>query len=240
MSSQGIFLTAEWRNLVLLNYEVDPGLLLPFVPRGTAVDQWNGKTFVSLVAFQFLNAKVFGVSIPLHVNFEEVNLRFYVKREAGGEVRRGVVFIREIVPRRAIAAIARFAYGENYAFRPMRHNLQSSKSKIEAHYEWQSGGSWGGLHAEAAGSPGLPAEGSVEQFITEHYWGYAAQRDGSCVEYQVKHPPWRVWNCTGASFDGQVTDLYGSALANILKGKQASAFIADGSPVEVLRGRRIA
>src|ERR687897_263810 len=108
------FLTAEWRDLVMANYEVDPEVLRPLIPAGIELDLHEGRCFVSLVGFMFLNTRVLGIRIPLHINFEEVNLRFYVKRETADEVRRGVVFIKEIVPRFAIAAVARTLYGEPY------------------------------------------------------------------------------------------------------------------------------
>jgi uncharacterized protein YqjF (DUF2071 family) len=263
-----VFLTAEWRDLVILNYEVDPALLAEYVPRGTEIDSHGGKTYISLVGFRFLRTRLFGaIPIPFHTNFDEINLRFYVRRRVGDAVKRGVVFIREIVPRRAIAAVARLAYGERYECRPMRHTLRGSAaaavgspvdsvgaasakpsgarsprpasraSGIEARYEWLSGCKWGGLRVEAGGQPALPADGSLEQFITEHYWGYAAQRDGGCVEYEVRHVPWQVWRCTSAAFDGYATDLYGRALAEVVARPPDSAFLADGSAVQVLAGR---
>src|ERR1700694_5344735 len=97
MSRNEIFLRAEWRNLAMLNYEVEPALLARFVPNGTELDRWNGKVFVSLVGFCFLKTEICRISIPFHRNFDEVNLRFYVRRREGNEIRRGVVFIREIV-----------------------------------------------------------------------------------------------------------------------------------------------
>jgi uncharacterized protein len=233
-----VFLSAEWRDLVMLNYEVEPALLTRYVPRGTELDAHGGKTYVSLVGFRFLRTRIFGLlPIPFHANFDEINLRFYVRRREGDGVKRGVVFIREIVPRGAIALVARMAYGERYESRPMRHKLRRDVTKIEAHYEWMSGGKWGGLHVNATGAASLPPEGSLEQFITEHYWGYAAQRDGGCIEYQVRHEPWRVWNCTSAAFDGYATDLYAQALVSVVARKPDSVFLAEGSAVEVLRGR---
>ncbi len=74
------FLTAEWRHLAMLNYEIDPVILRPFVPSGTELDSWNGKTYVSIVGFLFLKTRVRGLAIPFHQNFEEINLRFYVRR----------------------------------------------------------------------------------------------------------------------------------------------------------------
>ena len=171
MGSSGVFLTAEWRHLAMVNYEVDAGLLLRFVPEGTELDRWHGKVFVSLVGFQFLNTKMFGIMpIPMHSNFEEVNLRFYVRRQAGNEVRRGVVFIREMVPRWAIAFIARTFYHENYWALPMAHEISPvGDNSLQASYRWRNGNGWSEMNLETTGDAELPAEGSVEQFITEHY-----------------------------------------------------------------------
>src|SRR3954468_20670393 len=118
-----IFLAAEWRYLAMLNYQVDPAILHPHLPRGTELDIWNGRHYISLVGFRFLNTRVLGVPIPFHRNFEEVNLRFYVRRKGPEGWRRGVVFIAEIVPRFAIAAVARLFYNENYVALPTRHKL---------------------------------------------------------------------------------------------------------------------
>jgi hypothetical protein len=223
-----------------LNYEAEPELLSPYVPHGTELDYWNSKAFISLVGFRFVNTKIFGVPIPFHSNFTEVNLRFYVRRSEQGEVRRGVVFIREIVPRRAIAFVARTFYNENYVTLPMAHELRKNEDdSISASYRWGSDRRWSEMRFESQGSPEPPKDGSEEQFIAEHHWGYAAQRDGGCVEYQVVHPSWKVWQARHAEFTGDSEQLYGSQFAAALGGQPASAFLADGSAVTVMRGRRI-
>src|SRR5262249_55610023 len=130
-----VFLTAEWRHLAMLNYAVDADMLRPFVPRGTELDFFGGRAYISLVAFRFLNTKVLGLPVPGHRDFDEANLRFYVRRPAGREMRRGVVFIREVVPRRMVAAVARWAYNEQYVARPMWHDVTSSRVA----YGWDGG-----------------------------------------------------------------------------------------------------
>jgi uncharacterized protein len=234
------FLSAEWRHLVMLNYEIDPSLVARHVPQGTELDAFDGRIYISLVGFRFLRTKLFGfVPLPFHTNFDEVNLRFYVRRHEDGEVRRGVVFIREIVPRFAVAQLARFAYGENYVSVPMRHSVQANGAGISAEYQWQVASRWCGLRAESSGASAYAVEGSVEQFVTEHYWGYSAQRDGGCVEYHVSHVPWRVWSSATAGFEGDAESLYGAEFDRVLHRAPDSAFIADGSPVRVFTGRRI-
>jgi uncharacterized protein YqjF (DUF2071 family) len=236
------FLTAEWRDLVLLNYEVDPGLLLPHVPRGTELDYWNSKALISLVGFRFVNTRVLGVRIPFHSNFTEVNLRFYVKRREQGKERRGVVFIREIVPHAAIALVARTLYNENYIALPMAHEIRrdnDAQGGIDASYRWRIRESWSELRFHSRGDAAPLPDGSEEQFIAEHYWGYSVQRDGGCMEYEVLHPPWKVWQARHAQFTGDIEVLYGRQFADALSGPPASAFLADGSPVTVMRGRRI-
>jgi uncharacterized protein len=240
MDSQTVFLTAEWRHLVMLNYEVDPGLLARFVPRGTELDRGDGRVFLSLVGFRFLKTRIRGIPVPFHTNFDEVNLRFYVRRREGGELRRGVVFILEIVPRRAIALVARTFYRENYVALPMAHDIRDTEDDgIAASYRWRSSGKWSEMRLESQGNPEPLQDGSEEQFIAEHYWGYAAQPDGGCVEYQVTHPSWRVWQARHAEFNGDVGALYGSEFAAVLRENPVSAFLADGSAVTVMRGRRL-
>ena len=224
----------------MLNYEVDARLLDNYVPRGTVLDSFSGKTYISLVGFRFCGTKLFGaLAVPFHSDFDEVNLRFYVRRKAGDENRRGVVFIAEIVPRRAIAAMARLVYGENYVCLPMKHRICTDGSKKTAEYRWRFKNRWCQLTAQAVGAPELPREGSLEQFITEHYWGYSTQRRGSSLEYHVSHVPWRVWVSSKAGFEGDASELYGVELGRVLQGQPSSAFIAEGSPVTVFRGRQL-
>jgi uncharacterized protein YqjF (DUF2071 family) len=231
-----IFLTAEWRSLLMVNYVVDPAVLVPLVPFGTELDLWNGRAYVSIVGFRFLKTRVLGVPIPLHRNFDEVNLRFYVRRQVGGEWRRGVVFVKEIVPRRAIAFVARMIYNENY----VRHSMRSSVTiPGEVRYEWRRDGVWERVSATVVGEAYQPAADSEEIFITEHYWGYARQRDGSTVEYGVEHPPWRVCRCEQPMLSCDVTRLYGEQFAAYLAGSPSSAFVAEGSAVVVRRGVRL-
>src|SRR5262245_185314 len=218
-----VFLSAEWRNLLMLNYVVDPDVLKPLVPAGTELDLWLGQAFVSVVGFRFLKTKVRGVPIPFHRNFDEVNLRFYVKRFVHGECRKGVAFIKEIVPRRVIAFVARWIYNENYVRHPMRSSV-SIPGKVR--YEWRRRGIWEHIEAEVIGDAILPVTGSKESFITEHYWGYAAQRNGSTVEYGVEHPPWRVWRCDSPKLTCDVSSLYGSRFAPFLSCPAESAFVA--------------
>jgi uncharacterized protein YqjF (DUF2071 family) len=229
------FLVAEWRNLAMLNYAVDPRLIRALVPGGTELDEFDGKVYVSLVGFRFLQTRVRGLRIPFHSDFDEINLRFYVSPKGPGPRRRGVAFIREIVPRYAIAKIARIAYHEPYVSLPMRHVV--GETSVE--YAWRLDGKWNTLQLDFDGSPALPAEGSAEQFIAEHYWGYTAQPDGGTLEYQVEHVPWRVWRATSAHFEGDASSLYGSELAACLKQTPDSAFLADGSGVVVYGGTRL-
>jgi uncharacterized protein len=234
------FLTAAWRDLVMLNYEIDPSILAGRVPDGCAIDDFEGRTFVSVVGFRFLDTRVLGVPIPFHRNFEEVNLRFYVRREADGTRRRGVVFVKEIVPLAAIAEVARRVYGENYVALPMRHAITGAGAdRATVAYHWRRSGSWEGVAATCAGPPALPEEGSEEAFIAEHYWGYSRQPDGGTIEYQVEHPRWRVRRAATSGLDCDATSLYGAVFAAALAGAPSSAFVAEGSDVVVHRGRKL-
>ena len=243
MKQAPVFLTGQWKHLAMLNYEIDPAVLDSRVPRGTEPDSWQGKTMVSVVGFMFLETCVLGIKVPFHVRFEEVNLRFYVRRRAADGLRRGVVFIKEIVPRRAIAAAARLFYNENYAATRMRHRVELDETTAEpgvVEYGWRSRGRWNRLRAATAGAARPLVDGSEAEFITEHYWGYAAQRDGGTVEYQVEHPRWLVWEASERQLDCDVRAVYGAEFVEALSAPTSSAFVALGSEITVRRGVRIA
>jgi uncharacterized protein YqjF (DUF2071 family) len=235
------FLSAEWRDLAMLNYLVPPDILLPFVPAGTELDTWHGATYVSIVGFRFVSTRVLGLSIPGHIDFEEVNLRFYVRRQASDGWRRGVVFIRELVPRRAIAWIAKLRYNEPYRALPMRHTIdrRADGTPDRVRYEWRHAAQWEGLALRTKGGAQPLTPGSEAEFITEHYWGYTRQRDGSTIEYRVEHSPWKVWEAESAHLSCDIAPLYGSQFSPLLRGAPQSAFLADGSHVVVFRPEKL-
>ena len=236
-----VFLTAEWRYLAMLHYAVDPALLAPLVPRGTELDQFQGKTYLSLVGFRFERARVRGLWIPFHSDFDEVNLRFYVRRRAGNEIRRGVAFVREIVPRQAIAQVANTFLGERYVALPMTHKViepTSEGGRIQTEYRWRHRGKWCAVRAECGGLPAVPPADSAESFFIEHYWGYTAAAKGT-LEYRVEHDRWRTWPVSKAAFEGEVAELYGADLARVLASAPDSALVAEGSSVAVHAGARM-
>jgi uncharacterized protein YqjF (DUF2071 family) len=233
------FLTARWVHLAIANFQIDPAVLHELVPTGTEIDLWRGNCFVSMVGFQFLDTRVRGMAIPFHRDFEEVNLRFYVKRVVDGQPRRGVVFLKEIVPKRAIAWIANRLYNEKYIVLPMSHQHNLTALPRTVAYTWRYHGERCRLRLTLDGKQYLPAEDSEEAFITEHYWGYTAQRDGSTLEYKVEHPRWNVWKGTNPEFVCDVAALYGVRFAPFLNAPPASCFVADGSDVVVRRGQKV-
>ncbi|HEY9480535.1 MAG TPA: DUF2071 domain-containing protein [Gemmatimonadaceae bacterium] len=236
------FLTAEWRDLLLLNYEVSAKLLERHVPRGTELDEWEGRPLVSLVGFRFLGTRVLGVAVPGHGDFDEVNLRFYVRRSVpGGPPRRGVVFIRELVPRRAVAWVARLVYGEPYLRAPMSHRIVrgSGGHPEEIAFDWRARGEAWRLSGRLATPPRPLERPSEAEFVCEHYWGYTSRAGGRTLEYEVKHPAWNVAPVFDAHIDAEGSALYGADLGEVLARAPRSAFYADGSAVSVFRGRAI-
>jgi uncharacterized protein YqjF (DUF2071 family) len=234
------FLTADWRYVAMLNFEVDPGVLRPHLPRGTKLDDRAGRHFVSLVAFLFLDTRVLGVPALFHQNFEEVNLRFYVRR-VGEESRPGVVFIREMVPLPLVAETARLTYNEPYRTVPMEHTIVDTDGELQS-VEYLFGDLPDrcrlALHIDG------PAQelktGSDEEFLSERGWGYTRQRNGGTIEYRVEHARWRVWTHARSELEGPLGEFYDEPFASIISGVPASAFIADGSAVAVHMPERIA
>jgi hypothetical protein len=229
------FLTAEWRHLAMLNFEVDPAILAPWLPSGTELDAWQGKTLVSLVGFRFLQTRLKGIPIPWHRDFDEVNLRFYVRRRAASGWRRGVVFVRELVPRAAIATVARLIYEEPYLAVPMRHLIEPPGGLPRlVEYGWSFRDTACHLRVETTGDWHPPEPGGTAEFITEHYWGYTKRKDGSTSEYEVAHPPWRVITVSGADYSCDVAALYGACFVPFTHRKAAF-----GAPRGRLSGHRL-
>lgn len=221
----------------MVNYEVSPALLQPYVPRGTTLDTWMGAPLLSIVAFSFRRTRLLGVPIPLHRNFQELNVRFYVQRVVGAETRRAVVFLQEVVPLPAVAWVARLMYDEPYRTLPMRSHI-SAGPPVTVEYGWRLDGRWQRCAATATGSGNVPDPGTLDAFITEHYWGYTRQRDGGTIEYRVEHPKWTVWSAANLVIDADLPGLAGAAIGSSLTAPR-SAFIAGGSRVTVFRPARI-
>ncbi len=246
-------LTARWTELVLLNFRVPVEEIERLAPAGTEPDVHDGEAYISVVGFRFQKVRIFGVPVPGHTRFDEVNLRYYVKRTVGGEVRRGVVFVREIVPRRAVAIVANGLYNENYVTRRMRNAIEMRGEELQVgdrvEYGWRSrevdevgrrrNHVWNALGARVGSPLKVPASGSYEEFIVEHYWGYASDRRGGTIEYRVAHPTWRVATATDVNWDCDVALTYIEPFAQYLTGEPVSSIVAEGSAVQVFRGRRI-
>jgi uncharacterized protein len=237
MSSTGL-LSAEWRDLVMISYEVDPVLLVQYVPSGTSLDFHGGRALVSIVGLRLLNTRVAGVPVPFHQDLEQVNFRFYVWRQTSNQLRRGVVFIREIVPTASMTLGARLFFNEQYVAAPMRHQVMGDEQG-SASYEWQSGHRWNRVSARPQGPPGPAAANSLESFIKDRPWGYARQRDGSTLEYYMEHPAWDFWPAQDPVLDCEVGDQFGRQFVTTLLQPPASAFIAVGSETTLYPGRRL-
>jgi uncharacterized protein len=236
------FLTAEWRKLIMVNYAIDPQILKKYLPEKTELDLYNGLCYVSLIGFMFLKTKLKGIPIPFHSNFEEVNLRFYVKhKDKEGNDKRGVVFIREIVPKFALSLIANIVYNEPYATMPMKHKWTETTDDLFVEYAWRKNKQCYTMNVVADNKPSEMDVDSEEAFVTEHYWGYNKSKTGKTTEYGVEHPSWQVYKIK--SFDVKVDfeDLYGADFSILNTQKPVSVLLAEGSEIvvkdgEILRG----
>ena len=253
MPTEHPFLTASWTEMLMLNFAVPGDVIARLAPRGTEPDFFEGQAYISIVGFTFRDSRLFGIGFPGHSRFEEVNLRYYVRRRpaaAGAPadtVRRGVVFVREIAPRPLVAATARWIYNESYVTRRMRSRVRLAGRVLSAGdeigYGWRTGRGtkqfWNRMAGRAAAAPQLPTPGSLSEYIVEHYWAYVRTRDGGTSEYRVAHRPWRVAPAEEVIWDCDLAASYEhTPLAEYLAVPPVLAFVADGSPVQVFRGRR--
>ncbi len=234
------FLAAQWEYLAMLNYKVDPAVLAPHVPPGTMLDLRDGMAYVSVVGFLFNHTRVMGVKWPMHVHFEEVNLRYYIKKGMTGDERRGVGFVSEIVPRKCIATIANTLYNEHYQAMPMRHKIETGTNTISATYQWRLNKRWNTISVQATDQLTDIVPGSDEEFILEHYWGYNQLNKDTTIVYEVEHPRWQVFPVISWHLDADIAQLYGKEFVPYITGVQpASVFLARGSEVIVRRPTKI-
>lgn len=233
------FLTAEWNNLVLINYEIDPKILEKYVPKGTELDFWNEKCYISFIGFLFENVRVLGMKIPFHSDFEEVNLRFYVKRFENGVWKRGAVFISEIVPKSAITMVANTLYHEHYRTLPMKHlNIEKENSK-SFQYQWKVDNTWNSIEIETQKIPIDIELNSEAEFITEHYFGYTKVNEKTTFEYEVRHPRWQQLQVISNNSEIDFETVYGQEFAFVNDLKPTSIFLAIGSKISIEGKRKL-
>jgi uncharacterized protein len=228
------FLTAEWRNLAMANYAIDPKLLKDFVPHNTELDFFEGRCYVSLVGFMFLKTRLLGIPIPFHQNFEEVNLRFYVRYKSSEGWRRGTVFIKEIVPRFMISLVANTVYREPYVTMKMSNSVKNTEGGILHSYSWGKNN----MSVEVENKSLEIAAGSEEEFITEHYYGYTRWNDKTTKEYEVKHPRWLINPVKMYDIQCDFGGLYGEGFQYLRDEKPHSLLLAEGSAISVMMNNK--
>lgn len=223
------FLTAQWRNLILATWDVAPAVLEHRLAPGLALETRDGRAFVSLVAFDFLDTRVLGVPWPGYRNFPEINLRFYVRR--GRE--RGVMFVREFVPQRMVAIIARSLYNEPYSAASMQSRKRSRGDHFSLDHSIQVNGVAHRLRVVAEKASIMAPENSDEHFFKEHQWGYGKSRSGKLIRYEVRHPHWRTHRVTRSRIDFDFAQIYGDEFADLNTRAPFSLFVAQGSRIAV-------
>jgi uncharacterized protein len=233
--SDGIFLRAQWEQLAMFNFDTEPSLLRPLLPRCVELDLFRDRALITLVAFQFKRARLFGCRVPLHQSFCELNLRCYVRRDLGDHMRPGVVFLKEIVPKRAVVWVAN-RFGEHFAFAPMSHACTAD----QVHYKINAGSSINRVSLCATGDLGPPTPGSEQHFVLQREYAYNVSARGQTCEYQVEHPPWHIRRAQGYEIDLDAEQLYGPRLGAALRQPPSAAFLVDGSEACVHRGALIA
>ncbi len=227
------FLTAKWQNLIMANYEIDPSYLMPYLPKGVELDYYQGKTYVSLVGFLFKDTSIFKIPIPFLGTFEEVNLRFYVIRKVGNEIRRGVVFINETVPNKTVAWVANKLYKEHYTSIPTKHSWKINNHHKEIVYQWKVKNNWNSLSVNASVAEEKMQTGTIEKFIFEHYFGYTKVNKNESIEYKINHPSWKINAITEYNINCNFNTFYGNDFEILNSTKPHSVMLAEGSDISV-------
>ena len=233
-----VFLKAKWENIIMANYEIDPQILLPFLPKGVTLDLFDGKAYVSLVGFMFKNTQLFNIPIPFLGTFEEINLRFYVARKEGNHIKRGVVFINETIPYKPVAWMANKLYNEHYTVVPTRHEFIKDSKIQKIKFEWLLKNKWNSIAVTSETESKVMQDSSLEKFIYEHYYGYTKINAEKTEEYQLQHPSWKVRKVMNYKIDCDFEAMYGPSFSVLNQVKPNAVFIADGSLVKINWKRR--
>ena len=227
------FLSAQWENLIMANYAVHPDLLKRYLPNGVELDFYNDKVYVSLVGFMFKKTSLFKIPIPFLGTFEEINLRFYVKRIEGNTIKRGVVFINETVPYKPVAWLANKLYKEHYTAIPTKNTIEIGELEKKIRYEWKINNAWNHLAVNANSEKEQMLPGTIEEFIFEHYYGYTKINSSLSQEYKVNHPSWLVNKVKDYSINCDFISMYGNDFSILNNQQPDSVIIAEGSAVTV-------
>ncbi|MEO5905745.1 MAG: DUF2071 domain-containing protein, partial [Saprospiraceae bacterium] len=220
------------------NYAVDPVLLKNYLPTGTHLELWNNQCYLSLVGFMFLETKFLGVKFPLHTNFPEVNLRFYVNRNTLQERKRGVVFIKEVVPLPVVTFIANTFYKEHYHTMPMRHSWKIAKEKISVEYAWKKN-EWYSMKIVSNPASHPIVENSIYSFFTDNPWGFNRLSESRTLAYEVEHPVWKFYDTLDYSINVDFEKVYGPAFSFLNHQEPDSVFLIEGSEVTLEKGKEI-
>jgi hypothetical protein len=229
----GIFLKANWENIIMANYAIDPEILIPYLPKGVELDFYNGKAYVSLVGFMFKKTKLFTIPIPFLGTFEEINLRFYVQRKENGITKRGVVFINETIPYRIVAWMANKLYNEHYTVVPTRHSIVENSDSKKIKFDWLLNKKWNSIYVEASHNSYKMKNDTLEKFIYEHYFGYTKIDENNTEEYRLQHPSWKINTVLDTKIDCDFKAMYGESFSVLNDTKPEAVFIAEGSSVKI-------
>lgn len=232
-------LTCQWRKLAFFNYIVSPEIIEKYLPRHTEIDFFNGQCFVSLVGFQFKDVAIEGIKVPFHTDFEEINLRCYVRHFDGQGWRQGTVFLSEIADKRLLTALANSLYNENYRTMPTKHSQKEAPQGNQYGYYWKSENQWQQMEVSTATRPVSVDPESETAFLIHKLWGYGKHNEQQTNQYQIDHPLWQVYPVQQYSLEVDFSKIFGPEFAHLKGRKPHSVILAEGSPINVIGTSKI-
>ena len=227
MKAKNIFMTGHWEDLIMVTFEVDKAILEPYLPKDTEIDLFNGKALMSMVAFTFSKVKFFGIKVPFHQQFGQINFRFYAKSKTDDT--KGVVFIKEFAPKPLIASVANLCYNEPYFYKSIRRNKTLKQGRINMKY------SYGNLKIKASAKEktGKLNPNTLKHFVVDRYIAYIKSYSGKTVQYKINHRPWELYDATSVTIENDILSLLPKKFK---QAKLLSTCFVDGSFITVEKG----
>ena len=181
----------EWRELAYIHFEYDPQTVQALLPRGLAVDTWDGRAWVGLIPFSMRRISFpLTPAVPYLGSFPEVNVRTYVIRDGVP----GVWFFSLDVNRLLPALVARVTYRLPYCWGRASHSVNGNRVTTSVDRRWPDGSAVASIELDI-GDP-VDDVSPFEHFLTARWGLYSAAGRGGFRYAPVDHPRWDLHRAT--------------------------------------------
>jgi len=223
-----IFMKGNWEHLVIQTFTCNPEILKEYLPNDIELDLYQGKALFSMVAFTFSKVSFFGIKVPFHQEFGEINFRFYARSKIDNT--KGVVFIREFAPKPLIAFVANTIYNEPFYYKNIKKNILQSATQKKVTYKFNKNNE---ISVQAHSHSKPTQKNSLQEFIVDRYIAFVKGRNNTTYQYKINHRPWQLHQIKKCKITIKVLELLPEVFKN---SEHITTYFVDGSAVTIQKG----